>query len=76
MSDETTIRVAKNGPLTVKGPVRLEGSDGETWTDVPEGTNVALCRCGHSKLKPFCDGAHKTAGFESEPTPTGQPFPW
>ncbi len=76
MSDDVTIRVSKNGPLIVKGPVRLEGADGEAWTDLPEGTNVALCRCGLSKLKPFCDGAHAAAGFESAPTSQAQPFPW
>ena len=27
---------------------------------------IALCRCGHSANKPFCDGAHKNAGFEAE----------
>ena len=76
MSDDVTIKVTKNGPLTVKGPVRLEGTDGEPWTDVPEGTNVALCRCGLSAVKPFCDGSHNKGGFESAATASEQPYPW
>jgi CDGSH-type Zn-finger protein len=77
MSDDTTIiRASKNGPLTVKGPVRLEGADGEAWTDLPEGKSVALCRCGQSRLKPFCDGSHNAAAFDSAPTPQDQPYPW
>jgi len=76
MSDDTTIKVTKSGPLTVKGPFRLEGADGEVWTDVPEGKSVALCRCGLSTVKPFCDGSHSTGGFDSEATAAGQPYPW
>jgi CDGSH-type Zn-finger protein len=74
--DATTIKVTRNGPLTVKGPLRLEGADGEPWTDIAAGTNVALCRCGQSKLKPFCDGSHNGAGFDSAPTADAQPYPW
>ena len=76
MPDEVTIRITKNGPLTVKGPVRLEGADGEVWTDVPEGANLALCRCGLSKVRPFCDGSHNAGGFDSAPTAAEQPYPW
>lgn len=76
MSEEVVVRAGKNGPLVVKGPVRLEGADGEAWTDIPEGTNVALCRCGLSKVKPFCDGSHNAGGFTSAPTPVEQPYPW
>jgi CDGSH iron-sulfur domain-containing protein 3 len=80
MSDDVTadvsVNVSKDGPLTIKGPVSLVGSDGKTWTDVPEGSNVALCRCGQSKVKPFCDGSHRAAGFDSAPTPADQPYPW
>ena len=62
--------------MTVKGPARIEGSDGEPWTDVPAGGNVALCRCGLSEVKPFCDGSHNAGGFDSAPTATEQPYPW
>lgn len=77
MSDEVEIKVTKNGPYTVKGPAKLVGAEGEAWTDIPEGTNVALCRCGRSSKKPFCDGTHnKDDGFDSEVTPEAQPYPW
>ncbi len=55
------IKLAKNGPLLVKGPVELVNSDG---TKLETKENFALCRCGQSKNKPFCDGSHKTNGFE------------
>ncbi len=76
MTDETTIRITKNGPMIVKGAARIEGADGEPWTDVPVGGNVALCRCGLSEVKPFCDGSHNAGGFDSAPTATEQPYPW
>jgi CDGSH-type Zn-finger protein len=79
MTDPTempSIRVSKNGPLTVRGPVRLDGADGAAWADIPEGGAVALCRCGLSAVKPFCDGSHNAGGFDSAPTATEQPYPW
>ena len=54
------IVAAANGPLILEGPVTLSGS--ETCS----GTKTALCRCGASNNKPFCDGAHKAAGFEAD----------
>ena len=76
MSDEVEVKVTKNGPYTVTGPARISGADGEAWTDIPEGTNVALCRCGNSSKKPFCDGTHNKVDFDSEVTPESQPYPW
>ena len=76
MSDDVTIKVTTNGSLTVKGPVRLEGADGEQWTDVPGGTSVALCRCGLSVAKPFCDGSQSEGGFDAAPTAAEQPYAW
>jgi CDGSH-type Zn-finger protein len=76
-SDEAVrVSVAKDGPLTIRGPVELVGSDGEVWRDVPAGTALALCRCGQSGKKPFCDGSHRGAGFSSAPTPGAEPYPW
>lgn len=52
-----------NGPLLVQGNLTLvDGSGTERW----RGTKAALCRCGHSANKPFCDGSHKAAGFTTE----------
>jgi CDGSH-type Zn-finger protein len=48
----------------VTGPIRLIDADGTEY-DVPEGQPIALCRCGGSTTKPFCDGTHSKAGFEA-----------
>lgn len=53
----------KDGPLMLNGNVVLRtGSGRVAWS----GNKVALCRCGASKNKPFCDGSHITAGFKSD----------
>jgi len=57
------ISPAKDGPLLVKGKLTLiNGSGQRSWS----GENVALCRCGASENKPFCDGKHKEIGFSSD----------
>ena len=56
----TTIELMENGPLIVKGLKKLEGPDG-TQMEVKE--VIALCRCGASENKPFCDGTHKSIGY-------------
>ena len=59
----TQVELAPNGPLIVSGPITLKGKDGEMTTlDRPK---VALCRCGQSSNKPFCDGTHSRVGWES-----------
>lgn len=55
------IKVSEHGPLLVKGPIRLENSGGEL---IPAGSSCALCRCGGSSNKPFCDGTHRKIGFQ------------
>ena len=55
------IRVTKNGPLLVEGECILYSHDGQELK--PKGT-YALCRCGGSKKKPFCDGTHQKIGFD------------
>jgi uncharacterized Fe-S cluster protein YjdI/CDGSH-type Zn-finger protein len=55
-----SLRTARNGPLYVRGDVRLEREDG---TVIAEGFRMALCRCGATQNAPFCDGSHRTAGF-------------
>jgi CDGSH-type Zn-finger protein len=60
---QVTIQSAKNGPLIVKGEVDLLDSQGE---EMAGGKTVALCRCGQSANKPFCDGMHHKVNFESD----------
>lgn len=59
--DEVNIKVRESGPYLVRGKVTLTDSDGNPYTI--EGENVALCRCGGSHTKPFCDGSHRDNGF-------------
>jgi len=63
MSEPLTIRCRENGPLVVKPPVRVVDHLGNAFV-LPTGKeNIALCRCGQSRTKPFCDGSHKQCGF-------------
>ena len=57
---EAAIRPARDGPLYVRGEVRVETEDGIV---VAEGSRMALCRCGATKNAPFCDGSHREVGF-------------
>ena len=59
-----TIKVRENGPYRISGPFLLIDSDGNAY-ELPEGETVALCRCGRSATKPFCDKSHRTYGFEA-----------
>jgi len=61
MTEKPEIQERKNGPLMAKGIRRMVGPDGTAMEVKPV---MALCRCGASKKKPFCDGSHKEAGFE------------
>lgn len=64
MGDEVVIKVREDGPYKVSGPVRIVDADGAVH-DAGEGP-VALCRCGHSATKPFCDGSHREHGFTDD----------
>ena len=65
---ETTITPYPNGPLLVRGAIRLTTPGGDEIT--PSRRTVALCRCGVSSIKPFCDGTHKLVGFRTDPDPS------
>jgi CDGSH-type Zn-finger protein/uncharacterized Fe-S cluster protein YjdI len=65
--EKNAITVSSDGPLFVKGDVRIVGEGGELLLDE---TRVALCRCGHSRNKPLCDGSHEKAEFRAEATLT------
>ena len=60
---DVTIRPTKNGPLIVEGPVHLFDTDGNEIT--ADKQRIALCRCGASSNKPFCDGTHSQIGFQA-----------
>jgi CDGSH-type Zn-finger protein len=77
--------VSKNGPYLVSGGVPLsrqtivadaEGGS-QSWQEsepLPTQPQYALCRCGHSKSKPFCDGSHTRVGFDGTETASRRPY--
>lgn len=60
-----TIRIIKNGPLYLRGDFTIVNGSGEL---VVNDTRAALCRCGGSANKPFCDNTHKAIGFVAPAT--------
>jgi CDGSH-type Zn-finger protein len=58
------IKVRDHGPYKVTGPVRLIDAEGREF-ELPGGESIALCRCGSSRTKPFCDRSHRDTGFSS-----------
>jgi CDGSH-type Zn-finger protein len=60
----TDITIRTNGPYLVKGPIRLLDVHGNEF-DTGGRETVALCRCGGSVNKPFCDGTHSKVGFDA-----------
>lgn len=61
--DDIRIEIMEDGPLIVKGLKTLKNSKGE---QVEVDDVIALCRCGDSSNKPFCDGTHKKVGFSGK----------
>jgi len=62
---EVEIKTRENGPYKVTGPVRLIDAGGNEYDIGDKGESIALCRCGGSTTKPFCDGTHSKIGFEA-----------
>lgn len=60
-----TIRIRDNGPLVIEGSFNLADAEGNPLPTVSAKPAIALCRCGASANKPFCDGSHKACAFES-----------
>jgi CDGSH-type Zn-finger protein len=60
---DTKITPTPNGPLRVEGNFEIVDMTGTVF-GLGGRTAVSLCRCGHSANKPFCDGSHKTTGFQ------------
>jgi CDGSH-type Zn-finger protein len=81
MAPEASITVTPNGPylvsgaeLVVKAPHTTAGGEPLTWMTGPPieaGERYALCRCGGSERKPFCDGTHARVGFDGTETASG-----
>lgn len=71
MSGEARITPYRDGPLLVRGPFVLYDQEGNE-IEVRRRT-VALCRCGRSARKPFCDGTHRTVGWRAASEPQGHP---
>ncbi len=61
---EVVITACPDGPLLVRGPATIRAADGSEVTRTRP--TVALCRCGASAIKPFCDGTHKVNGFTTD----------
>jgi CDGSH-type Zn-finger protein len=62
---DAKILVRDHGPFLVTGPITVTDAAGNVF-DLKGKETFALCRCGESANRPFCDGAHKTCGFQSE----------
>jgi CDGSH-type Zn-finger protein len=59
---DVKIQALKNGPFLATGSVEVVDENG---TPIPSKVPVALCRCGGSSTKPFCDGTHRKNNFKS-----------
>ena len=62
---DVKIQVLDNGPLLVQGDIELTDAAGNPFAIDTSKPAIALCRCGASANRPFCDGAHKACGFEA-----------
>jgi CDGSH-type Zn-finger protein len=82
---EMKVTVAKDGPYLVAGGVPMAkqaigaNANGESmeWIEgekFPLQDQYALCRCGHSKNKPYCDGTHKKVRFDGTETASREPY--
>jgi CDGSH-type Zn-finger protein len=82
---EPRVVVSRNGPYLVSGAVPLarqtivsdKAGGSQEWREgqaFPPQGSYALCRCGHSGLKPFCDGTHRKIGFDGSETASRQPY--
>ena len=76
MADPIVIRCRENGPLVIQGPIKVVDHLGNEFPLNPAKESYSLCRCGHSKNKPFCDGAHRECGFQgAQLAPAAPPVP-
>ena len=62
---DVTIRLRDHGPLVIEGPVKIIDAEGNEFDVDSSKPAIALCRCGQSQRKPFCDGTHRDCGFSA-----------
>ncbi len=60
------IRCRADGPYVIEGPVEVVDAEGRPFALPTNKAKLALCRCGESGSKPFCDGTHKTIGWTGD----------
>jgi len=72
---DVKITVKRNGPLFIEGPVDIVDADGNPITWDPAKKAIALCRCGYSMRKPFCDGGHGRCSWDATTPPPVLPPP-
>ena len=70
---EVKIRLRDSGPLVVEGPFALVDAEGSEYSIDSTKPAIALCRCGASQNRPFCDGSHKTCGFDASDRASSTP---
>jgi CDGSH-type Zn-finger protein len=70
----TKMIVRDDGPLRIEGEFEILDVQGKAY-GLAGRTAISLCRCGHSANKPFCDGAHKTSGFQDRQQARDLPAP-
>ena len=62
---QVEITTRRNGPYKITGPVKIIDAEGNEYDLSEQGETIALCRCGGSTTKPFCDGTHSKIGFDA-----------
>ncbi|MCA9100365.1 MAG: CDGSH iron-sulfur domain-containing protein [Planctomycetales bacterium] len=62
---DVKITCRNNGPFLVEGSFEVVDADGNAFPLNPDKPAIALCRCGASENRPFCDGSHRTIGFDA-----------
>ena len=68
MTPKARITPYRDGPILIRGPFTLTDQDGNAIATHRQ--TVALCRCGRSSRKPFCDGTHKLTGWRAPSGPS------
>ena len=67
------IRCRENGPFVVEGEIILSDHEGNAFPLGSSKPAIALCRCGASENKPFCDGSHRKVDFKAAETTSPSP---